>query len=86
MEKRSNTDNAKLNETLNKIADGKLSKNTIEAAKKGDTNAVMQSLNESDRKKMKEILSDNEKIKNILNSEAAINIMKISQSNQTGYT
>ncbi|MGN1320409.1 MAG: hypothetical protein ACI4U6_04750 [Acutalibacteraceae bacterium] len=77
MEKRSNTDNAKLNETLNKIADGKLSKNTIEAAKKGDTNAVMQSLNESDRKKMKEILSDNEKIKNILNSDAAKNIMKI---------
>lgn len=77
MEKRSNTNNAKLNETLNKIADGKLSKNTIEAAKKGDTNAVMQSLNESDRKKMKEILSDNEKIKNILNSDAAKNIMKI---------
>lgn len=77
MEKRSNTDNAKLNETLNKIADGKLSKNTIEAAKKGDTNAVMQSLNEADRKKMKEILSDNEKIKNILNSDAAKNIMKI---------
>lgn len=77
MEKRSNTNNAKLNETLNKIADGKLSKNTIEAAKKGDTNAVIQSLNESDRKKMKEILSDNEKIKNILNSDAAKNIMKI---------
>lgn len=77
MEKRSNNDNAKLNETLNKIADGKLSKNTIEAAKKGDTNAVMQSLNEADRKKMKEILSDNEKIKNILNSDAAKNIMKI---------
>ena len=77
MEKRSNTNNAKLNETLNKIADGKLSKNTIEAAKKGDTNAVMQSLNEADRKKMKEILSDNEKIKNILNSDAAKNIMKI---------
>lgn len=77
MEKRSNTDNAKLNETISKIADGKLSKNTIEAAKKGDTNAVMQSLNEADRKKMKEILSDNEKIKNILNSEAAKNIMKI---------
>ena len=77
MEKRSNTDNAKLNETLNKIADGELSKNTIEAAKKGDTNAVMQSLNEADRKKMKEILSNNEKIKNILNSDAAKNIMKI---------
>lgn len=77
MEKRSNTDNAKLNETISKIADGKLSKNTIEAAKKGDTNAVMQSLNEADRKKMKEILSDNEKIKNILNSDAAKNIMKI---------
>ena len=35
MEKRSNTDNAKINETISKIADGKLSKNTIEAAKKG---------------------------------------------------
>ena len=59
-------------------------KNTIEAAKRGDTDAVLQSLNESDRKKIEETLSDKEKLKKILNSDAAKNLMKILDGNKNG--
>ena len=61
-----------------------IGKNTIEAAKCGDTDAVLQSLNESDRKKIEETLSDKEKLKKILNSDAAKNLMKILDGNKNG--
>ena len=61
-----------------------IGKNTIEAAKRGDTDAVWQSLNESDRKKIEETLSDKEKLKKILNSDAAKNLMKILDGNKNG--
>lgn len=61
-----------------------IGKNTIEAAKRGDTDAVLQSLNESDRKKIEETLSDKEKLKKILNSDAAKNLMKILGGNKNG--
>lgn len=61
-----------------------IDKNTIEAAKRGDTDAVLQSLNESDRKKIEETLSDKEKLKKILNSDAAKNLMKILDGNKNG--
>lgn len=61
-----------------------IDKNTIEAAKRGDTDAVLQSLNKSDRKKIEETLSDKEKLKKILNSDAAKNLMKILDGNKNG--
>lgn len=61
-----------------------IDKNTIEAAKRGDTDAVLQSLNKSDRKKIEETLSDKEKLKKILNSDAAKNLMKILGGNKNG--
>ena len=61
-----------------------IGKNTIEAAKRGDTDAVLQSLNESDRKKIEETLYDKEKLKKILNSDAAKNLMKILDGNKNG--
>ena len=61
-----------------------IGKNTIEAAKRGDTDAVLQSLNKSDRKKIEETLSDKEKLKKILNSDAAKNLMKILGGNKNG--
>ena len=61
-----------------------IGKNTIEAAKRGDKDAVLQSLNESDRKKIEETLSDKEKLKKILNSDAAKNLMKILDGNKNG--
>ncbi len=72
-----NTNNSKFDSTLNKITGGKIDKKTIEAAKSGNTDAVMKSLNDADRKKMQEILADKEKMKKILSSDAAKNIMKI---------
>lgn len=61
-----------------------IDKKTLEAAKRGDTDAVLQSLNESDRKKIEETLSDKEKLKKILNSDAAKNLMKILGGNKNG--
>ncbi len=55
----------------------KIDKNTIEAARRGDTDSIMSSLNESDCKKVKEVLADKEKLNQILNSDAAKKLMKI---------
>lgn len=54
---------------------GKIDKNTIDAARRGDTNAVMSALNENDRKKVEEVLADKEKLNQILNSDAAKKLM-----------
>lgn len=57
---------------------------TLEAAKRGDTKAVLQGLNESDRKKIEEALSDKEKLKKILSSDAAQNLIKKLGGNKNG--
>ena len=54
---------------------GKINKNTIDAVRRGDTNAVMSALNENDRKKVEEVLADKEKLNQILNSDAAKKLM-----------
>ena len=54
---------------------GKIDKNTIDAARRGDTNAVMSALNKNDRKKVEEVLADKEKLNQILNSDAAKKLM-----------
>lgn len=56
---------------------GKINKKTIDAARRGDTEAVMSNLSDSDRQKVNEVLSDKEKLKEILSSDAAKNLMKI---------
>lgn len=56
---------------------GKIDKDTIEAARRGDTDAVMGSLNADDRKKVEEILADQGKLKELLSSEAAQKLIKI---------
>ena len=55
----------------------KLDKATLDAAKRGDTNAVLQNLNDSDRKKIEEVLADKNKLKQILNSDTAKQLFKI---------
>lgn len=62
----------------------KLDKNTIDAARRGDTNAVLSGLAESDRKKVQEVLADKEKLKQILNSDMAKNLMKFLGGNKNG--
>lgn len=62
----------------------KIDKTTLEAAKRGDTNAVLNGLNEKDRKKVKDMLSDEEKLKKLLNSDAAQKLLKILGGNNNG--
>lgn len=62
----------------------KIDKKTLDAARRGDTNAVLGNLNDSDRKKIEEVLADKDKLKQILNSDAAKNLMKILGGKQNG--
>ena len=62
----------------------KLDKNTIDAARRGDTNAVLSGLNEADRQKVKEVLADKDKLKQILSSDAAQKLIKILGGNKNG--
>lgn len=48
----------------------------MKAAQKGNMNDVMKTLNDSDAQKIKEILKDNKKLNEILNSEKAKSIME----------
>ena len=59
---------------------GNIDKKTIDAARRGDTNAVLNNLSDTDRKKVEEILADQNK----LNSDAAKNLMKILGGKQNG--
>ena len=63
---------------------GKIDKNTIAAARRGDTDAVMSNLSDADRKKVNEVLADKDKLKQILNSDAAKQLMKILGGKQNG--
>ena len=63
----------------------KLNKDTIDAARRGDTKAVISSLNETDRKKIEEVLADKDKLKQILSSDAAQKLMKFLGGNKNGW-
>ncbi|MBQ2933862.1 MAG: hypothetical protein IJE02_04565 [Clostridia bacterium] len=63
---------------------GKISKEDIDAARKGNTDAVMSKLSDGDRKKINEVLADKEKLQQILNSDAAQKLMKILGGKQNG--
>lgn len=62
----------------------KIDKKTLDAARRGDTNAVLKNLNETDRKKIEEVLADQNKLKQILSSDAAKNLIKILGGKQNG--
>ena len=63
---------------------GKIDKKTLDAARRGDKDAVLQNLNEDDRKKIEEVLADKEKLNKILNSDAAQKLMKILGGKKNG--
>lgn len=63
---------------------GKIDKKTLDAAKRGDTNAVLQNLNDEDRKKVQEALADKDKLKQILNSDAAKKLMNFLGGKKNG--
>lgn len=56
---------------------GKIDKKTLDAARRGDNDAVLQNLKEDDRKKIQEVLADKDKLNKILNSDAAQKLMRI---------
>ena len=60
---------------MNKNFDN-LDKNTIDAAKRGDTEAILKSINPTDRKKIEEIIADKNKLDQILNSSTARQLIK----------
>lgn len=62
----------------------KLNKETIDAARRGDTNSVLKSLNQEDRKKIEDVLADQNKLKQILNSDAAQKLIKYLGGNKNG--
>ena len=62
----------------------KIDKKTIDAARRGDTDAVMQGLSDNDRKKVQEVLADKDRLKQILSSDAAQRLMKILGGKQNG--
>ncbi len=62
----------------------KIDKKTIDAARRGDTDAVMQGLSDNDRKKVQEVLADKDRLKQILSSDAAQQLMKILGGKQNG--
>lgn len=61
-----------------------IDKKTIEAARRGDTNAVMSGLSDADRQKVNEVLADKDKLKQLLSSDAAQNLIKILGGKQNG--
>lgn len=62
----------------------KIDKKTLEAARRGDTDAVMSGLSDADRQKVNEVLADKDKLKQILSSNAAQQLMKILGGKQNG--
>lgn len=62
----------------------KIDKKTLEAARRGDTDAVMSGLSDADRQKVNEVLADKDKLKQILSSDAAQQLMKILGGKQNG--
>ena len=73
----SNPDNNKLYDAIIASSGGKIDRNTVENAKKGDLSGVLSSLPEEDAKKLKEALSDKEKTRQLLSSDAAKAIMNM---------
>ena len=63
---------------------GKIDKKTIDAARRGDKDAVLQNLKEDDRKKIEEVLADKDKLNKILSSDAAQKLMKILGGKKNG--
>lgn len=57
---------------------------TVAAAKRGDKEAVLSSLSDKDRQKVEEMLADEQKLKKLLNSDAAKKLMKILGGGKNG--
>lgn len=62
----------------------KINKSTIEAARRGDADALMSNLSESEKRQLQETLNDKNKLKSILSSDAARELIKILGGTKNG--
>lgn len=65
-----------MDKNLNNIG-GKISKEAIEKAKKGDNSALLSSLSDEDKQKIEGLLKDKKALSNILSTPEAKAIMKL---------
>ena len=65
-----------MDKNLNNIG-GKISKEAIEKAKKGDNSALLSSLSDEDKQKIEGLLKDKNALSNILSTPEAKAIMKL---------
>lgn len=72
-----NTNNPKMIEDIINSSKGKINKDTVNSAMNGDTSALLKSLGKEDREKLSALLSDKEKTKEVLSSDAAKKLMKL---------
>ncbi len=61
-----------------------IDKKIIDAARRGDKDAVLSNLSNDDRKKINGILADKKRLEEVLKSDAAQKIMKILGGNNNG--
>jgi len=66
-----NIDKQKLINSIIASSGGKLNKSAVESAANGDMGGIMSGLSEEDKRKLNEALSDKEKAKQLLSSDAA---------------
>ena len=64
-------DKQKLINSIIASSGGKFDKSAVESAANGDMGGIMSGLNEADKRKLNEALSDKEKARQILSSDAA---------------
>lgn len=71
-----NIDKQKLINSIIASSGGKLDKKTLQSAAKGEISGLMASLNEEDKKKLNDALSDKEKARQLLSSDAARQLLQ----------
>ena len=71
-----NIDKQKLINSIIASSGGKLNKNSLENAASGDISGLMSSLSEEDKRKLNDALSDKEKARQLLSSDAAKQILQ----------
>ena len=72
-----NNSDKQLFDNMLKQSGGKLDKKAVEAAKSGDTSALMNNLSPEDKQKLNQILSDKNALSELLKSPEALAIMKM---------
>ena len=76
MNNHSNSNNNRLIETLMKSSGGKIDANAAQKAMQGDVSGAINSLDDDSRRKFMNMISDKQKLQELLNSDAAQKLMK----------